>query len=123
MRQIVIVNGLPVTGMFIDEPRKGIFCIKGPIDVSTIKSKIFTKNIIDNPVLEKKLREEYDFGDNLPEVQSNSSDKDRYRVQIKRGDLVYSIVDQNNKKIHQGKLSGESLPDSIKLFVYKFIGV
>jgi hypothetical protein len=123
MRQVIIVNGLAVTGMFIDEPKKGIFCVRGPVEISEIRKKIFTKNIIDNPALEKKLREEYGFGDNLPEVQSNSTDKDRYRVQIKRGDFVYSIVDQNNKKIHQGKLSGESLPDDIELRVYKFIGI
>ena len=122
MRQTIIVNGLAVTGMFSDKPGKGIYYV-GPVSIERLKRKSFTKNIIDNPQVEKALREKYGFGDNLPEVQSNISDKDRYHAQIRRGDVVYSIVDQNNKKIHQGKISGESLPDEIELRVYKFVGI
>lgn len=124
--QIIIMNGLAPTGLFAYAPGNGIRYM-GDVSLREISTIPYTKNIIDNPSVEQALRKRYGFGDNLPEVQMiYDQEKKRYvrdlKAHIEKGDIVYSIVDPDDKKIHIGKNSGETLPDELKLRALKFVG-
>lgn len=127
MKQVILVNGKACTGMFDYAPGNG--CIyEGEKNINDIVGITFTKNAIDNPAVEKLLRERYGFGDNLPEVQSKYNPKTKefekdLRTYIDAGDTVYSIVTPDGEKIHRGKLSGDVLPMDLKIKVLKYVGI
>lgn len=126
MKQVILMNGRAVMNMADYVPGNGII-FEGFYNINDIVGVTFTKNIIDNPAVEKLLRERYGFGDNLPRVQVRYDSKNEkmtkeLHASIEGGDVIYSIVDSNSEKIHQGKLSGEA-PIDLKIQVLKYIGI
>ncbi len=127
MRQIILTNGRASSGILDYAPGNGII-YEGEHNINDIAGITFTKNAIDNPVVERLLRERYGFGDNLPEVQSKYNPKTKEfekdtRSYIESGDVVYSIIGSDGEKIHRGKLSGEELPIDLKIKVLKYVGI
>lgn len=127
MRQIILTNGRAASGMFDYAPGNGII-YEGEHNVNDIVTLNFTRNAIDNPAVERFLRERYGFGDNLPEVQTKYNPKTKEferdtHSYIESGDVVYSIIGSDGEKIHRGKLSGEELPMDLKIKILKYVGI
>lgn len=127
MRQIILTNGRAVTGSFDYAPGNGMI-FEGEYNINDVVGLSFTKNSIDNPQVEKLLRDRYGFRENLPEVQSKYNPKTKEyekdtRFYIENGDVVYSIVGPDGEKIHRGKFSGEELPIDLKVKVLKYVGI
>ena len=126
-KQVIITNGKAVTGMFDFSPGNGMR-YEGEVNLSNLKDVVFTKTTIDNPAVEKTLRERYGIGNIPPRQLVYSSEKrtmeEESQIFIEKGDEIYSVVTPTGKKIHQDKhwAEKEILPLDFKIKVLKYVG-